>query len=95
MLITHPQENLVNAVRMFGDRIGYTHIKGVKLLPGGYDWNIPVRFGDINYYLILQTIKAVGYRGPLAIEYCGTGDPDVFVAEDARYIGDLVDHLGL
>lgn len=95
MLITHPQENLVNVVKVLGDRIGYTHVKNVKLLPGGYDWNLPVRYGDINYYQIFRALKSVGYRGPLAIEYCGTGDPDVFVTEDARYVLDLVTRVGL
>src|SRR5581483_1320935 len=58
-------------------RIGYTHCKNVKLSPTGYDWNLPLRYGDINYFRVLQALRSAGYSGPLAIEYCGTGDPDV------------------
>lgn len=95
LLIAHREESLVEVVRAFGPRIGYTHIKNVKLFPWGYDWNLPVRWGDINYYLVLQALKEAGYRGPLAVEYCGPGDPDVFAEDDARYLKSLVARVGL
>ena len=95
MLIVHREEPLVETIRAFGRRIGYTHIKNVKLLPIGYDWNLPVRWGDINYHRILHSLKEVSYSGPLAIEYCGTGDPDVFAEDDARYLSDLAARVGM
>jgi hypothetical protein len=52
-------------------------------------WNVPVRYGDINHFRVLQALRSAGYSGPLAIEYCGTGDPDVFAEEDARYLSSL------
>jgi sugar phosphate isomerase/epimerase len=94
-LITQPNEDLVKAIRAFGPHTGYTHIKNVKLFPWGYDWNLPVRLGDINYFRVLQTLKETGYRGPLAVEYCGTGDPDVFAEDDARYMTDLARRVGI
>ena len=95
MLIAHREEALVETIRSFGPRIGYVHIKNVKLLPLGYDWNLPVRWGDINYYLVLKALKEARYQGPLAVEYCGTGDPDVFAADDADYLRGLIERLGL
>jgi sugar phosphate isomerase/epimerase len=73
LLIGRREEDLVEAARRFGPRLGYTHIKNVKLFPWGYDWNLPVRLGDINYFRVLKALKETGYRGPLAVEYCGTG----------------------
>ncbi len=95
LLIAHREESLTEAIRACGPRIGYTHIKNVKLLPWGYDWNLPVRWGDINYYPVLQALKEVAYRGPLAVEYCGTGDPDVFAEDDARYLRSLTARVGI
>ncbi len=94
-LIARREEDLAQAVQAFGTHIGYTHIKNVKLFPWGYDWNLPVRLGDINYYRVLHALKATGYRGPLAIEYCGTGDPDGFAEEDARYLAELARRVGI
>lgn len=95
MLIARREEVLGEVIRSFGSRIGYVHIKNVKLLSVGYDWNLPVRWGDINYYLVLRALKEAGYRGPLAVEYCGTGDPDVFAADDASYMRELIERLAL
>ena len=83
------------AVHKFGAKIGYTHIKNLKVFPWGYDWNLPVRLGDINYFRVLHALKAAGYTGPLAIEYCGTGDPDVFAEEDGRYVAELAKRVGM
>ena len=95
MLIVHPQENLLETVKAFKGRIGYVHVKNLKLNPLGFDWNLPVRWGDINYYRIFTALKAAGYDGPIAVEYCGTGDPDVFAADDAAYLRDLMERVGL
>ena len=97
MLITYPGEHVAQTPTEFGARIGYVHIKNVKLLPHGmgYDWNLPLRAGDINYRAVLQALKESGYHGPLALEYCGTGDPDVFVEDDAHYLKGLAVALGL
>ncbi len=94
-LITRREEDLIQAIHAFGSHIGYTHIKNLKLFPWGYDWNLPLRLGDINYSRVLQALKTAGYQGPLAIEYCGTGDPDGFAEEDARYLAGLAARIGL
>jgi len=95
MLIVNPQESFAEKIQLFGSRIGYTHIKNVKLLPGGYDWNLSVRWGDVNYYRVFEALKKVGYGGACTVEYCGTGDPDVFVADDARYLNELAVRVGM
>ncbi len=96
MLITHPQERVFEVASAFAGRIGYVHLKNVKLLPHGlgYDWNLPLRWGDVNYYRVLWALKEAGYLGPLAVEYCGTGDPDVFAEDDARYLQELTARMG-
>lgn len=95
LLITNPRENLLAATAAFAGLIGYVHLKNVKLLPQGYDWNLPLRWGDINYHRVLQALRAAGYTGPLAVEYCGTGDPDVFARDDADYLRELARRLSL
>jgi sugar phosphate isomerase/epimerase len=95
LLIARREENLIDAIHAFTGFIGYTHIKNVKLFPWGYDWNLPVRLGDINYSRILHALKTAGYGGPLAVEYCGSGDPDVFAEEDASYLAGLAERVGL
>jgi len=95
MMVKLAYEALIETIRSFGPRIGYVHIKNVKLLPLGYDWNLPVRWGDINYCLVLKALKEARYQGPLAVEYCGTGDPDVFAAADADYLRGLIERLEL
>ncbi len=95
MLIAHRGERICEAIRLFGHRVGYTHIKNLKLLPIGYDWNIPVRWGDIDYFKVFQALKNESYNGPIAVEYCGSGDPDVYAEDDARYITDLQARVGL
>ena len=95
MLITHRQEDLPAAIRALGPRIGYVHLKNLKLTPTGYDWNLPLRWGDINYHRVLSALRDTGYHGPLAVEYCGTGDPDVFAADDACYLRELAERIGL
>jgi sugar phosphate isomerase/epimerase len=68
-------------------------VKNVKLLAHGYDWNLGVRWGDINYWKVLRALRASGYDGALGVEYCGTGDPDVFVEDDAQYLLRLLSEI--
>ena len=95
MRIVNPGENLVQAVEAAGPHIGYVHVKNVKLRPGGYDWNLPLRWGDVNYHQVLSALKETGYSGPLGVEYCGTGDPDVYAEDDARYLRSLMARVGI
>ena len=39
--------------------------------------------------------KAAGYTGPFGVEYCGTGDPDVYAEDDARYLKALMARVGI
>jgi len=93
-LIQNRQEDVYAAVAACRERLCYVHLKNVRLLPAGYDWNVPLRYGDVNYARVLRALRENGYGGPLAVEYCGTGDPDVFAEEDARYLSDLVRRVG-
>ena len=90
MLISYPGESLTRVVSEFGRHAGYTHLKNVKLLPQGFDWNVPLRWGDINYRHVLQVLKDSGYSGPLAVEYVGTGDPEIVAEDDAVYLKRLL-----
>jgi sugar phosphate isomerase/epimerase len=93
MLIVNPEENLVRAAEAAAGHIGYVHLKNVKLRPGGYDWNLPLRWGDVNYHQVLSAVKETGYEGPMGVEYCGTGDPDVVAEDDIRYLKSLLSRI--
>ncbi len=95
MLIVHPGEPIVESIHAAGPHIGYVHMKNVKLRPGGYDWNLPLRWGDVNYHQVLLALKGAGYTGPFGVEYCGTGDPDVYAEDDARYLKALMARVGI
>lgn len=95
ILITNPGECLSDVPRRFGRHAGYTHLKNVKLLPHGYDWNLPLRYGDVNYRALLHALQACGYDGPLAVEYVGTGDAEDIAADDVRYLRALCEEMGM
>jgi sugar phosphate isomerase/epimerase len=88
LLIENPQEDLAAVIQRFSRRIGYVHMKNVRLRPGAWDWDVPLREGDINYRRLLPILLET-YQGPLGVEYCGSGDPVMVVEDDATYLQDI------
>ncbi len=93
ILILNRNEDLQKTIERFKDKIGYTHLKNCKYFVWGYDWNVPLEMGDINYYKIIAKLLQIGYSGLFGIEYCGTGDPNVFASRDARYLRQIIEEL--
>ncbi len=92
LLIVNPTENLLKAIDLYYDLIGYTHLKNLRLYGDRYDWGIPIALGDIDYRRVLERIFE-RYDGLLGIEYCGTGDPYYFSKIDLEYIMDIINEL--
>jgi len=93
ILIVNRQDSISEAIRKLAGRIGYTHIKNCRFHPWGYDWGVPLQFGDINYHKVLKELIGTGYFGLFATEYCGDGDPDVFACMDGAYLRGLLGKL--
>jgi sugar phosphate isomerase/epimerase len=90
ILILNRNENLQKTIERFKDKIGYTHLKNCKYFAWGYDWNVPLEMGDINYHKIIAKLLYSGYSGLFGIEYCGTGDPNVFASRDIKYLRQII-----
>jgi sugar phosphate isomerase/epimerase len=84
--LANPELDLADAIAALGPRITYTHFKSVKHQTGGLDETIPLDLGCIDYFAVLAALRRCGYAGLLGVEYCGGGDPDVFVRRDAEYL---------
>ncbi len=85
LLIADPGTDLIREIRRFSRRIGYVHIKNILLQDEQWHWNIPVGLGSIDYASVLAELH-LHYRGPLGVEYCGSGDCLKASEEDARHL---------
>jgi sugar phosphate isomerase/epimerase len=90
--IENAAEDLDEAIRRFSGRIGYVHLKNIVRRNGGWDWDSPIRDGEIDYGRVLRTL-AEHYHGPLGVEYCGPGDPVRVAEDDAAYLRELLREL--
>jgi sugar phosphate isomerase/epimerase len=74
-------------------RIGYFHLKNCRERHGQFDFSTPLAEGDIDMFRVLQRLPALGYTGPVCIEYVGTGDPHVRAEADIHYVKKCLDWL--
>ena len=60
----------VRAVEILGPDIRSVHVKDAKrpTTPGTWGEEVPLGQGQVNIKAFVQTLKRVGYRGPLCIE---------------------------
>jgi len=93
ILIVNRNEDLQKVIEKFKDNIGYVHLKNCKYFAWGYDWNVPLEAGDINYHKVIAKLLQSGYSGLLGVEYCGTGDPNVFASKDIKYLRRIIREL--
>ena len=86
LLLTDPLLNLTEAIRTMRSRMVYCHFKNLKFYPWGHDWDLGLRAGSIDYFEVLAAMRQTGYEGWIGLEYCGSGDPDAFIADDINYL---------
>jgi sugar phosphate isomerase/epimerase len=70
-MIMYGAGNPIEAVRLLAKHIRHVHIKdGTTAAKPGVEWGkeVPFGSGEVNAALFLQTLKQIGYTGPLAIE---------------------------
>jgi sugar phosphate isomerase/epimerase len=67
------------AVRDFGDRISYVHVKDASGTPGDYRFP-PLGQGDVDFPGFMSALKETGYGGVLSVEY----EADVFGYRDSE-----------
>jgi sugar phosphate isomerase/epimerase len=77
-------------------RLYYVHVKNSYLIRGAkYNNCIPCPLADgvINNRDCLRRVKALGYRGPIAVEAPREGDREHFAQEDLAYLKRLMAEL--
>lgn len=60
----------IRAVEILGPAIRSVHVKDARrpTTPGQWGEEVPLGEGEVNIRKFVQTLKAVGYRGPLVVE---------------------------
>ncbi|GJM27261.1 MAG: hypothetical protein DHS20C16_36760 [Phycisphaerae bacterium] len=90
MFSTSTAERDPDALDRLEGRIGYVHLKNCRLHAGEYDYSVRLADGHIDTFKWLQKLRAIGYAGPLCVEYCGEGDPHAAAKRDLRYLNDCM-----
>jgi L-ribulose-5-phosphate 3-epimerase len=69
-MILYDKDDPVRAVELLGPDIRTVHVKDAirTKVPGTWGEEVPLGKGQVNIPLFIQTLKKVGYRGPLFVE---------------------------
>lgn len=69
-MILYDKDDPIKAVELLGPDIRSVHVKDAirTKVPGTWGEEVPLGKGEANIRLFIQTLKKVGYRGPLFIE---------------------------
>jgi sugar phosphate isomerase/epimerase len=86
MFATCAEDRRPTALDALARRVGYFHLKNCRMRHDGFDFSVPLSSGDIDLFRVLQRFPALGYTGPVCIEYVGNGDPHVPAEADIRYV---------
>ncbi len=87
MFATSTAEKDPETLDRLAGRIGYFHFKNCEALAGGgYNFSVKLADGHIDTYKWLAKLDALGYDGPVCVEYCGAGDPHPAAEQDQRYV---------
>jgi sugar phosphate isomerase/epimerase len=86
MFATRAEDRNPAALDALARRIGYFHFKNCRLRQEAFDFSVPLSDGDIDFFGVLQRFPALGYTGPVCIEYVGNGDPHVPAEADIHYL---------
>jgi L-ribulose-5-phosphate 3-epimerase len=93
-MILYDKGDPIRAVEILGPDIRSVHVKDAKRtkLPGTWGEEVPLGQGQVNIKKFVQTLKKVGYRGPLCIER-EAGDQKQRIADIAHGIRVLKEFL--
>jgi L-ribulose-5-phosphate 3-epimerase len=93
-MILYDKGDPIRAVEILGPDIRSVHVKDAKRtkLPGTWGEEVPLGQGEVNIKKFVQTLKKVGYRGPLCIER-EAGDQKQRIADIAHGIRVLKEFL--
>lgn len=91
-LLMYGNANPTDAVDIFGKYIMGVHGKDGEYPTDGYNLGLEKRIGDgrVNYPLLIQKLKAVGYDGAITIEREISGEKQL---EDIKYAKDYLEKL--
>src|SRR6185369_4707178 len=81
-MILYDKGDPLRAVELLGPYIRSVHVKDANRtkVPGAWGEEVPLGQGQVNIKKFVQTLKKVGYRGPLCIER-EVGDQDQRIAD--------------
>ncbi len=65
MLYGHPE----HWIEILGERIFAVHLKDFKVNVGNLEGFVDLLDGDVNYSLVMEAFRKVGYTGPFTVEF--------------------------
>jgi sugar phosphate isomerase/epimerase len=87
-------EGVVDACRILGDKLLYTHLKNVFTPSAGGYIVCGLADGIIDNRVWMQTLMDMNYGGLICLEAPRQGDRDYFAKTDIDYIRSVLDDLG-
>jgi sugar phosphate isomerase/epimerase len=93
-MLLYEKGDPIRAVELLGPYIRSVHVKDAIMtkVPGTWGDEVPLGHGEVNIRKFIQTLKKVGYRGPLCIER-EVGNQEQRVADIAHGIEHLKECL--
>ena len=86
MFSTSTAERDPEALDLLDGRLGYFHFKNCRNVAGAWDYSVKLADGEIDIHNWVAKLVAIGYDGPVCIEYCGAGDPHAAAQQDIAYL---------
>jgi len=87
---TSTAEKSPDALEQLRDRIGYFHLKNCRSVEGKFSYDGFLDDGDIEIAPFLEKLDALGYKGPVCIEYVGSGDAEASAEHDLPYLRSIM-----
>jgi sugar phosphate isomerase/epimerase len=81
-------EDPADVARRFGDRIVAAHVKDAKGSPESFQFP-PFGLGAVDFAALAQAFQAIGYHGPLVVEYEAEAHGGYLLPEDEILKGSL------
>ena len=83
---------LEETIKLYGDKLFHTHLKNSICTPGTNNLRMATSLdgGEINHRAYLETLKEIGYEGPIGIEAPRPGDRLWFAKCDLAYTKQLM-----